>query len=161
MDQNKLSQIELFAFDSPPFLLSGTGQSERCWHVVLKLSCGKQCGFAECILSADDTAVDLIRWGSFLMNIRNRTLEEALEIVRHKVSEWAKNQFELVQTALLKLAQVKYVQHRIAVGAELWEYRNHSILLKALPKALIPKQPHFDLNTTNLIDKSTAYFSIL
>lgn len=161
MNQNKLSQIELFAFDAPPFLLCGTGQSERCWHVILKLSCGKQSGFAECILSADDTAVDLIKWGSFLMNIRNRTLEEALEIVRHKDSEWAKNQLKLVQTALLKLAQVTYVQHRIAVGAELWVSRNHSNLLNTLPKALIQKQPHFDLNTANLIDKSTAYFSIL
>lgn len=161
MNQIKLSRIELFAFDSPPSFLYGAEQADPCNYGVLKLTCGNQSGFGVCILSKDALAVDLIKWGSFLTDIRHHTLEEAFEIVRYKGLIWSTNQHELVKMALLELFEVKYLQYKIAAGAEFRGYDYRSQVMKSRPKSLIHNRKNYDITSENLIDESSSYFSLL
>ncbi|MCL6457636.1 MAG: hypothetical protein K6T85_06485 [Gorillibacterium sp.] len=141
MNERKLSQIELFAFDEPQCFYNEVGKLGNCRYGILKLTCGEEMGWGECIMSANTKAVDLIKWGAFLRDISKHSLDEAMAIVRRAGSSWQQNQLEVVQMALLdmsarlqgkSLAELVQIQHTlgIAVGAELSTTHNYRKTVK-------------------------------
>ncbi|WP_334077455.1 hypothetical protein [Paenibacillus sanfengchensis] len=145
MNNNRLTRIELFAFSGPPSFVIAARGSQECWYCILKLSCGDCSGFGACPVSTDGKGFDLIKWGDFLRSIRNQSVEEALEIVRSKGSEWLPGQLALVRSALLDTALSRQSRLKAAAGAE---YK----------RSLFSNRPW---NAAQLIHESIAYFSIL
>ncbi|WP_342565590.1 hypothetical protein NST84_10910 [Paenibacillus sp. FSL R7-0345] len=99
MINDRLSRIELFAFSSRPSFMHHS-EPYGCWYGVLKLTCGKQICYSDCVLCAGDHAVDLIKWGSFLKGICHCTIEEADDYVRLHGREWTPDQLILLKAAL-------------------------------------------------------------
>ncbi|CAM4291751.1 hypothetical protein [Paenibacillus typhae] len=99
MINNRLSRIELFAFSSRPSFMHHS-EPYGCWYGVLKLTCGQQICYSDCVLCAGDHGVDLIKWGSFLKGICHCTIEEAADYVRLHGREWNADQLILLKTAL-------------------------------------------------------------
>ena len=160
MNNARLSRIELFAFNTRPSFLSGS-ESSGCWYGVLKLTCGRQISYGECILCADDNAVDLIKWGSFLKNVRNCTVEEALEITRLHGQEWAPSQWTLLQAALDSMLQTRYLRAKTAAGTGRNGLRGNAYSSSAdsLPHDIKYAQGH--LSPAQLFGESVSYFSLV
>lgn len=81
MNSDRLSRIELFAFDTRPSfarkpVLAGSV------YLVLRLTCGEQVYYGECVVTMNGKALDLIKWGAFLLSIHHSSLEELLMEVR-------------------------------------------------------------------------------
>lgn len=94
MDERKLSRVELFAFPAK------TGCS-----VILKLSCGQEAGWGECVLPGRCGGVDLFKWSRFLRDIRRCTVGEAF--LRTSCPDQRRSgppeQLEMTRLALLDL----------------------------------------------------------
>jgi hypothetical protein len=160
MNNARLSRIELFAFNTRPSFLSGS-ESSGCWYGVLKLTCGRQTGYGECILCADDNAVDLIKWGSYLKSLRHCSIEEAFEVVSLHGLEWAPNQRTLLQAALDSMLQTGHHRTQIAAGAGRFDQRLN-ICYSSIEPVLPPiQQVKRQLKPSLLFEESVCYYSLV
>lgn len=160
MNNSRLSRIELFAFDTRPSFMHGSEPS-GCWYGVLKLTCGQQISYGKCILCAGDNAVDLVKWGSFLKNIRNSTIEEAFELIRLHGQEWAPNQRNLLHAALDNMLQTGQLRMKIAAGAGRYEHRINSFLPSREPVLHYTKQSKSPPDSSILFNESVSYYSLV
>lgn len=161
MDNTRLSRIELFAFHTRPAFMHRLEPS-GCWYGMLKLTCGEQISYGECILCADDNAVDLIKWGAFLKPMRHCTVEEAAGLIQQHEQEWAPNQQALLQSALAGMLQTRQLRTEITAGASRKEYRIYSCI--AGTEAAPPHGIHESENPPDsamLFEAAVAYYSLL
>ncbi|RCX23759.1 hypothetical protein DFP94_1011361 [Fontibacillus phaseoli] len=159
MNSARISRIELFAFDAKPSFTKKP-QQPGCLYLVLRLSCGEQISYGECVVPKKDNGMDLIKWGAFLRCIRFATLEEGFMAVRFHEREWTTSQLELLQSALSGLQQPWSHRFKIAVGSAGQVYEVPS----PIPRTWLSfplNQQSGDWSLSRLIDESVSYFSLL
>lgn len=159
MGQNHISLIELFAFNNNTPVLYKIDQSKQKWVIILKISCGERIGFGECDFTTEIKSIDLIKWGSFLMNIRRCTLEEAMTIVHCKGLEWEDNKLLLVYNALLQLVQTQQLRMKVAVGTTGSDSSISTGNLQLTSSSQI-RGRRCNLDNKSLFEESAAYYSI-
>lgn len=99
MDNSRLSHIELFAFDTNPsftdrFVVPGS------LYLLLRLTCGEQTCYGECVISPDGHQFDVTKWGVYLRCIHHSTAQESWKTLRLHEEEWTPGQVALLQSAL-------------------------------------------------------------
>ncbi|KAA9005384.1 hypothetical protein F4V43_07890 [Paenibacillus spiritus] len=99
MDRGAIIGIELFAFRSRPSF-SRLAPSPGHGYVVLRLSAHGYTGCGECAVPLNGQALDLIKWGSFLKELRLSTPEEAFALLMTGEREWSPCQRQALQSAL-------------------------------------------------------------
>lgn len=72
--------------------------------MLIKIASGGICGWGTFALSGDESNTDLVRWASVYMRLRNRSVIEALHIVRSESASWGRERRGIAQTALADLA---------------------------------------------------------
>jgi len=74
-------------------------------HVFLKIQSGNHIGWAEALVNKNDLDFDIASWGTFLKELQNLKLEEAIEYVRNKFlrGTWNAKQCEPALIALYDL----------------------------------------------------------
>lgn len=159
MCSDRLSRIELFAFDTRPSFADkpvAAGSS----YLVLKLTCGEQVCYGEGMVSMKGKALDLIKWGAYLLSIQHATLEEVLMTVRLHGQEWTTSQLELLESASIHLNQASYPRFKMA--AESGRHRNQgNIAPPPTPTVSCPVHWRTEkLSISRLIDESVSYYSI-
>lgn len=159
MGQNHISLIELFAFNNNAPVLYKIDQSKQKWVIILKIYCGEQIGLGECDFTTEVKSIDLIKWGSFLINIRKCTLEEAMTIVHCKGLEWEDNKLLLVYNALLQLVQTQQLRMKVAVGTTGRDSFINTNNLQFTSSSQM-RGRRYDLDNKSLFDESSAYYSI-
>lgn len=160
MDNTRLSRIELFAFNTRPSFMHRLEPS-GCWYGVLKLTCGEQISYGECILCADDNAVDLIKWGSYLKPMRHCTVEEAFGLIQLHEQEWAPNQRTLLQSALASIHQAGQLRSEITAGASRNEYRINTCYPGTESASQGIHQAEDQPDSSLLFEEAVAYYSLL
>ncbi|AFC28417.1 hypothetical protein PM3016_1492 [Paenibacillus mucilaginosus 3016] len=103
LEDARITGIQLFELDYESCFHARKGRLTNCRYGVLLISCGSYSGWGECIMSSDDKAFDIIRWASFLHQLKRTTIRKALEITALHRIIWGDNRTDLVQTALLDL----------------------------------------------------------
>lgn len=150
MNSGRLSHIELFAFDHQP---SFTDRPVRpgSLYLLLKLSCGKQACYGECVISPDGEAFDVTKWGAYLRGIHHCNSEEIRMTVALQEQDWTTAQLTLLQSALSGMPQAGYAPISVATGSRRYE-----------PQADTPVNRHLrDLPLCRLYEESVAYYSVL
>lgn len=171
MAQSRLSRIEVFAFNEPQAIHHGMIASESDRYGILKLTSHNEHSWGSCIITNNAKSFDLIKWATFLRSIRNCQLDEALTIVNCQSTVWEPDQLVMVQMALLDLSaklqgkfHTGHIQldrlHVAVAGGNSQGGRLYYRPSKSLSGLSLQKRNWPDWNTTELIDKSIAYFSI-
>ncbi|AIQ39952.1 hypothetical protein MKZ24_30160 [Paenibacillus sp. FSL R7-0297] len=156
MNSNKLSQIELFAFDTTPSFADRPVRAGSL-YLLLRLTWGEQIHYGACEIeiTRSGQSFDLTRWGAPLRCIHHSTVEEILVTLRRKEQEWATGQLGLLQSALSGILQVR-VPVTAGHGEHAHQGNSHAVFTP------YPVNSRFrELTLSRLIDESVAYYSIL
>ncbi len=160
MNSDRVMRIELFAFDTRPSFANRPTRAGSM-YLILRLTCGEQVSYGECVIFKGGQVTDLIKWGAFLKCIHHATLEEVLMTLRLHEKEWTTNQQVLLQSALFNLLQARYPRLKIAAGSA----RNEHHIALSIPHTASmiysTNRCYEDLNLSQLFDESVSYYSIL
>lgn len=92
--QTRITGIELLQFDDA----DGCGR-----HGLLRVSSRGTSGYARCELPDRTQAFDIVRWGSFLLELGRPTVGGALTLADARRRSWGEAKAELVHAALTDL----------------------------------------------------------
>lgn len=155
MNSHKLSQIELFAFDTTPSFADRPVRAGSL-YLLLRLTWGEQICYGECLIPLDGHSFDLTKWGAPLRCIHHSTVEEIEVTLRRKEQEWATGQLGLLQSALSGILQV-----RVPVTAGYGRHAHQGNSHAAFTPYPVKNSRFRELTLSRLIDESVAYYSIL